>query len=52
MGQNIFSSLQGLVDTEEERDVQYASLDLKKTPKSKKKKKVIQNDVTYAAVKR
>ncbi|KAK1155311.1 hypothetical protein AOXY_G27769 [Acipenser oxyrinchus oxyrinchus] len=38
---------------EEERDVQYASLDLKKkTPKRKKKKKVLQNDVTYAAVKR
>ncbi|MGH0145879.1 UNVERIFIED_CONTAM: hypothetical protein FKN15_027964 [Acipenser sinensis] len=40
------------LNTEEERDVQYASLDLKKTSKRKKKKKVIQNDVTYAAVKR
>ncbi|XP_058866827.1 uncharacterized protein LOC131709069 isoform X2 [Acipenser ruthenus] len=37
---------------EEERDVQYASVDLKKTPKRKKKIKVLQNDVTYAAVKR
>ncbi|KAK6469646.1 hypothetical protein HHUSO_G31993 [Huso huso] len=37
---------------EEERDVQYARLDLKKTSKCKKKKKVLQNDVTYAAVKR